>query len=185
MEVLEVSTRMLDAQQKLSKAKSDHQVALAGFKKVLGLEGDEEIRLVDEMPIPDINGNFEELLTQAQGKRPELKYFAEDLTYNQLKSDIEKGRQRPQLSLVAFHEWQSPQAFESNKNFGVFLKASFSWENTTLAFQESRNQIYPNVYAYPRYPGAPPLATYYFPVRSIRYSIFDKSSNKVDLEKAR
>ena len=54
-----------------------------------------------------------------------------------------------------------------------------------MSFQESRNQIYPNAYAYPQYPGSPPLATYYFPVRSIKYSLFDNSSNKVDLEKAR
>ena len=27
--------------------------------------------------------------------------------------------------------------------------------------------------------------TYYFPVRTIKYSLFDNSSNKVDLEKAR
>ncbi len=64
------------------------------------------------------------------------------------------------------------------------LKASFSWENSTLSFQESRNQIYPNAYAYPQYPGSPPLTTYYFPVRTIKYSLFDNSSNKVDLEQA-
>ena len=58
MEVLEVSTRLLDVQQKLSKAKAEHQVALSGLKKVLGLEGEEDFRLIDEMPIPDIKGRF-------------------------------------------------------------------------------------------------------------------------------
>jgi outer membrane protein TolC len=185
MDVLEVSTRLLDTQQKLSKSVAEHQAALTGLKKVLGLENEADIRLVSEMPIPNVEGDFDALLSEANGNRPEIKYFAEDLTYNQLKTDIEKGKQKPQLSLVAYHEWQSLQVFESNKNFAVLLKASFSWENSTLSFQESRNQIYPNAYAYPRYPGAPPLETYYFPVRTIKYSLFDNSSNKVDLEKAR
>ena len=184
MEVLEASSRLLDVQQKLSKARAEHQVALAGLKKVLGLEGDEFLRLIDEMPITDIKADFDTLHSEANGKRPELQYIAEDLTYNQLRTDIEKGKQKPQLSLVAMHEWQSPQVFESNKSFMVMLKASYSWENTTLSFQENRYQIYPNVYAYPRYPGAPPLQTYYFPVRTMKYSLFDNSSNKVNLEQA-
>ena len=184
MEALEIGTRLLDVQQKLSKSIAEHQVDLTGLKKILGSEGDEDIRLIDELPIPDIKGDFETLLDEAQVKRPELQYFAEDLKYNQLKKDIEKGKQKPQLSLVAYHEWQSPQVFQSNRNFAVMLKASFSWENSTLSFQESRNQIYPNAFAYPQYPGSPPLATYYFPVRTIKYSLFDNSSNKVDLVKA-
>jgi outer membrane protein len=184
MEALEIETRLLDIQQKLSKSKAEHQADLTGLKKILGLEGDEDIRLIDELPIPDIKGNFETLLGEAQVKRPELQYFAENLRYNQLKNDIEKGKQKPQLSLVAYRETQSPQVYQSNKNFAVMLKASFSWGNSTLSFQESRNQIYPNSYAYPQYSGAPPLATYYFPVRTIKYSLFDNSSNRVYLEKA-
>lgn len=185
MEVLESSSKLLDVQQKLSKARAEHQVALAGLKKVLGLEGDEFLRLTDEMPIPDIKADFEALLNEAHGNRPELKYITEDVTYSQIRTDIEKGKQKPQLSLVAMHEWQSPQVFESNKNFMVMLKLKYSWENSTLSFQENRYQIYPNVYAYPRYPGSPPLQTYYFPVRTMKYSLFDNSSNKVDLEQAR
>jgi outer membrane protein TolC len=184
MEVLEASSKLLDVQQKLSKARAEHQVALTGLKKVLGLEGDDSLRLTDEMPIPDIKADFETLLSEAHGNRPELKYITEDVTYNQLRTDIEKGKQKPQLSLVAMHEWQSPQVFDNNKNFMVMLKLKYSWENSTLSFQENRYQIYPNIYAYPRYPGAPPLQTYYFPVRTMQYSLFDNSSNKVDLEKA-
>jgi outer membrane protein len=185
MEVLETSSRLLDVQQKVSKARADHQVAVAELKKVLGLEGDDPLRLADAMPIPDIRTDFDTLLHEAHGNRPQLKYIAEDVTYNQIKTNIEKGKQRPQLSLVAYHQWQSPVVFESNRNFSILLKASYSWENSTLSFQESRNQIYPNAYAYPNYPGNPPLATYYFPVRTLKYSLFDKSSNKVDLEKSR
>jgi outer membrane protein TolC len=184
MEVLEASSRLLEVQQKLSKARAEHQVALTELKKVLGLEGDESLRLANEMPISDIKVDFDTLIHEATGNRPQIKYFAEDVTYNQLKTNIEKGKQRPQLSLVAFHQWQSPVVFESNRNFAILLKASFSWENSTLSFQESRNQIYPNAYAYPTYPGSPPLSTYYFPVRTLKYSLFDKSSNKVDLEKS-
>jgi outer membrane protein TolC len=185
MEVLEASTRLLDVQQKLSQARAEHQVALSGLKRVLGLEGDEYFRLIDEMPIPDIKADFDTLLNEAHGRRPELKYFAEDATYKQLRTDIEKGKQKPQLSLVAMHEWQSPQVLENNKNFFIMLKASYSWENSTLSFQENRSQIYPNPFAYPQYPGSAPLQTYYFPVRSVKYSLFDNSSNKVDLEQAR
>jgi len=185
MESLETETRLLDAQQKLSKSKAEQQADLTGLKRILVLEGDEDIRLVDELPISDIKGDLKTLLSEAQVKRPELQYLAEDLRYNQLKYDIEKGKQKPQLSLVAYHEWQSPQVFQSNRNFAVLLKASFSWGNSTLNYQESRNQIYPNAYAYPQYPGSPALATYYFPMRTIKYSLFDNSSNKVDIEKAR
>ncbi len=117
MEVLDASAKLLDIQQKLSKARAEHQVALAGLKKILGLEGEEDIRLADGMPIADIKGDYASLLGEASGRRPELHYIAEDLTYNQLKTDIERGKQKPQLSLLAYQEFQSPQAFESNKNF--------------------------------------------------------------------
>lgn len=185
LDFLEATNRLLETQQKLSRAQADHQVTLGSLRKTLGLEGEEFLRLVDELPIPDITPEFDLLLGEAKQKRPELLYISEDVKYNQLRTDIEKGKQRPQFSLIAAHEWQSPQVFESNKNFVILLKASYTWENTTLSYQESRQQIYPNAYAFPRYPGSPPLQTYYFPVRTLKYSLFDKSSNKVDLEKAR
>ena len=184
-DLLEAANRLLDTQQKLSRARADHQAATASLRKILGLEGDEYLRLVDEMPIADITPEFDLLVGEAMTKRPELLYVTEDVKYNQLRTDIERGKQKPQFSLVAAHEWQSPQVFESNKNFYIMLKASYSWENTTHSYQESRQQIYPNAYAFPRYPGSPPLATYYFSVRTLKYSLFDNSSNKVELEKAR
>ena len=85
------------------------------------------------------------------------------LTYKQLRTDIEKGKQKPQLSLVAMHEWQSPQVFENNKNFMVMLKASYSWENSDVEFPgKPLIRFIPIAYAYPRYPGSPPLTNLLF-----------------------
>lgn len=184
LDLLEAANKLLDIEQRLAKAKADHQITTANLRKLLGLEGAEYLRLVDEIPLRDITPEYDLLLLEAKEKRPELLYLSEDIKYNQIKTDIEKGRQKPQFSLVAAHEWQSPQLFESNKNFVIMLKATYSWENTTLSYQESRQQIYPNAYAYPRYPGSPPLQTYYFSVRTLKYSLFDNSSNKVELAKA-
>ncbi|MGQ9920678.1 MAG: TolC family protein, partial [Desulfobacca sp.] len=121
-ELLEAGNRLLDIRQKLSKARADHQVNMANLRKILGLEGDESLRLLDEMPIADISPEFDLLVSEAKTKRPELRYITEDVKYNQLRTDIERGKQRPQFSLVAGHEWQSPQVFEINKNFYFMLK---------------------------------------------------------------
>jgi outer membrane protein TolC len=113
-----------------------------------------------------------------------LKYSKEDLTYTQVRADIERGKRRPQLSVVARYEWEDPTLLAGRKDWTVFLKASVSFGNTTMSYTEQRNELYPNPYAFPTPPGFPGQ-TYAFPVRQWKYSIFDRSSNKVELEEAR
>lgn len=184
LDVLEAKVRLLDIQQRLAKAKGEHQVARASLCKILGLEESDHLRLVDELPFQDIPGEYDRLLAEAQQRRPELRYLDEHIKYSQLRTTVEKGKQKPHLSLVMAHEWQAPDLFDREKSFVLYLKATYSWENTTLSYQESRQQIYPNVYAFPRFPGAPPLRTYYFPARILKCSLFDNSANKVELAQA-
>ena len=67
------------------------------------------------------------------------------------------------------------------------LKASVSLGNTTLSYNEQRTELYPNIYAFPVDPFNPltPLRTFAFSVRQAKYSIFDRSDNKVELEEAK
>jgi outer membrane protein TolC len=106
------------------------------------------------------------------------------VTYNQLKTDIESGKRWPQLSLVARQEWEDPSFWSGKKDWLVMLKASVSLGNSTLSYSEQRNELYPNPYAFPNPPGVP-QQTFAFPVRQWKYSIFDRSSNKVELAEAR
>ena len=184
LEVLDLSVKLLEVQQKLSKAGASHQVALSNLRKITGLKEEEPVSLIRQHPLLDIKTETSHLFSEAQVSRPDLKYSKEDLTYNQVRADIERGKRRPQLSVVARYEWEDPTLLAGRKDWTVFLKASVSFGNTTMSYTEQRNELYTNPYAFPTPPGFPGQ-TYAFPVRQWKYSIFDRSSNKVELEEAR
>jgi outer membrane protein TolC len=187
MEVLDFSVKLLDVQQKLAKARSGYQVQLSALKKIVGIEEESGLVLLKEYPLRDIQGDLEALLKEAQGARPDLKSGREEVTYNQVKTNIEKGKRLPQLSIVGRYEWENPVFMEGRKDWLVLLKASISFGNTTMSYSEQRIEQYPNIYAYPTdiFNPLTPLRTYAFSVRQLKYSIFDRSSNKVELEEAR
>jgi outer membrane protein TolC len=184
LEVLELSVKLLEVQQRLSKARAAFQVELSNLKKITGIKDDERVSLACHYPLQDIQSQLEQICQDAQANRPDLKYAQEDVVYNQLRTEIEQGKRWPQLSLVARQEWESPEMVSGKKDWLVMLKASVSLGNTTMSYSEARNELYPNPYAYPTPPGYPGR-TYAFSVRQWKYSIFDKSSNRVELEEAR
>ncbi|MFZ5447847.1 MAG: TolC family protein [Thermodesulfobacteriota bacterium] len=184
LDVLDLSVKLLEVQQRLSKARADFQVKLSALNRLVGFEEGTSLSLVRQFPLVDIQGDESALLSEAQARRPDLKASHEDVNYNQLKTQIEDGKRWPQLSFVARHEWESPTFFSGKKDWMIMLKASVSLGNSTLSYSEQRNELYPNPYAFPQPPGFP-NATYVFPVRQLRYSLFDRSSNKVELEEAR
>lgn len=184
MDVLDLSVKLLEVQQRLSKARADYQVRESAIKKIIGEEGADALSLAHQYPLQDIQGKPAALLTEAQTQRPDLKAGREEVTYNQLKTEIESGKRWPQLSLVARQEWEDPSFWSGKKDWLVMLKASVSLGNSTLSYSEQRNELYPNPYAFPNPPGVP-QQTFAFPVRQWKYSIFDRSSNKVELAEAR
>jgi outer membrane protein TolC len=183
-EVLDLTVKLLEVQQKLSKARASYQVELSKLKKLIGQKEEEHLSLVRQYPLKEIKDNLQTLFSEAQGGRPDLQYSKEDVTYNQLRTDIERGKRWPQLSLVARQEWQDTTLLTGRKDWLVMLKASVSVGDTTMSYTEQRTEMYPNPYAFPTYPGVPGQ-TYAFPVRQWKYSIFDRTSNKVELEEAR
>lgn len=183
LDVLDLSVKLLEVQQRLSKARADFTVKESAVNKLIGLE-DTRLSLAGQYPLVDIQGDQPTLLKEAQIQRPDVKASYEDVTFNQLKTDIEKGKRRPQLSFVARQEWESPTLFAGKKDWLVMLKASVALGNSTLSYSEQRNELYPNPYAFPSPPGIP-QQTYAFSVRQLKYSLFDRSSNKVELEEAR
>jgi outer membrane protein len=183
-EVLDLSVKLLEVQQRLSKARADYQVKESAVKKIIGGEEGGPLSLARQYPLMEIQDNIPTLLKEAQIQRPDLKAGREEVTYYQLKTDIEKGKRWPQLSLVARQEWENPNFWAGKKDWLVMLKASVALGNSTLSYSEQRTELYPNPYAFPSPPGYP-QQTYAFPVRQWKYSIFDRSSNKVELEEAR
>lgn len=183
-EVLDLSVKLLEVQQRLSKAQADYQVRESAIKKVIGTEEGGGLSLVRGYPLLDIQGDASALLVEAQTQRPDLKAGREQVTYNQLKTDIEKGKRLPQVSLVARQEWENPTMWTGKKDWLVMLQASVSLGNTTLSYSEQRNELYGNPYAFPNPPGIP-QQNFAFPVRQWKYSIFDRSNRKVELEEAR
>jgi outer membrane protein TolC len=186
MEVLDFSVKLLDVQQKLSKAKSSYQVQISALKKLIGHEEESGLFLLKEYPLKDIQSDLNSLLHEAQAGRPDLKSTQEEVTYSQVKTDIERGKRRPQLSFVGRYEWENPTFMDGKKDWLVMLKASISFGNTTASYTEQRTEQYPNIYAYPTDILNPltPLKTFAFSMRQFKYSIFDRSSNKVELAEA-
>jgi outer membrane protein len=183
-ELLEVEVKMLETQQRLSKVRADYQVALSGLRKVVGLEEVEEVRLTEEYPLPDIKHDLPGLLSEAQSQRPLLNYLQEETNYQQNRLQVEKGKRLPQLSLVGRYGWQSPEVMGQSKDWLVVLRGSISLGNSTLTLAEQRTETYPNIYAFPNQVVTGPR-TFAFPVRSLRYTLFDGSSNKVQMAEAK
>ncbi len=183
-EVLEVEVKTLETQQKLSKARADYQVALSSLRKLTGLEEAEEVRLMEHYPLQDIKADLQRLLTEAQSKRPLIAYLQEETNYQQYRVKVEKGKRLPQLSLVARYGWQAPEVFGQAKDWLVLLKGSISFGNSTLSYGEQRTETYPNIFAFPTQAITGPR-TFAFSVRSLRYTLFDGSTNKVQLEEAK
>jgi outer membrane protein TolC len=184
LDVLDLSVKLLEVQQRLSKARADYTVKESAINKLIGAEEDSRLSLVRQYPLVDIPGDQAALLAEAQIHRPDVKASHEDVTYNQLKTEIESGKRWPQLSFIARQEWESPTFFSGKKDWLLMLKASVSFGNSTLSYSEQRTELYPNPYAFPNPPGVP-QQTFAFPVRQLKYSLFDRSSNKVELEEAR
>jgi outer membrane protein TolC len=65
----------------------------------------------------------------------------------------------------------------------VMLRGSISFGNSTLSYAGQRTETYPNIYAFPTQIVTGPR-TFAFPVHSLRYTLFDGSSNKVQLAEA-
>jgi outer membrane protein len=183
-DILELQVKLLETQQKLSKARADYQVALSGLKKITGLAETEDVRLTEHYPLQDIKIDLQRLLEEAQSQRPLLSYFQEENSYQQYRVQVEKGKRLPQVSLVGRYGWQSPEVLGLNKDWLVVLKGSISFGNSTLSLAEQRTETYPNIYAFPTQTVTGPR-TFAFPVRSLRYTLFDGSSNKVQLAEAR
>ena len=183
-DVLELEVKVLETRQKLSKARADYQVALSGLRKLTGLDDAEEVRLTEHYPLQDIKSDLPRLLAEAQSKRPVLAYLEEESNYQQYRVKMEKGKRLPQLSLVARYGWQSPEVIGEPKDWLVLLKGSISFGNSTLSYGEQRNETYPNVFAFPTQALTGPR-TFAFSVRSLSYTLFDGSSNKVQLEEAK
>ena len=186
MEVLDFSVKLLDVQQKLSKAQTSYQVQISALKKLIGLEEESGLFLLKEYPLQDIQADLSALLKEAQTGRPDLKSGREDVIYSQVKTNVERGKRLPQLSLVGRYEWENPTFMDGRKDWLVMLKASISFGNTTMSYSEQRTEQYPNLFAYPTDILNPftPLRTFAFSVRQLKYSIFDRSSNKVELAEA-
>lgn len=183
-DVLEVEVKLLETKQKLSKAQADFQVVLSGLKKLTGLEGAEEILLTSHYPLQDIKTDLQRLLDEAQSQRPLLTYLQEENNYQQTRVKVEKGKRLPQVSLVGRYGWQSPEVLGLSKEWLLMLRGSISFGNSTLSLGEQRNETYPNIYAFPGQAVTGPR-TFAFPVRNLRYTLFDGSSNKVQLEEAK
>jgi outer membrane protein TolC len=151
---------------------------------VTGLVETEDVRLTEHYPLQDIKIDLQRLLDEAQGQRPLLTYFQEENTYQQYRVQVEKGKRLPQVSLVGRYGWQAPEVLGQSKDWLVVLKGSISFGNSTLSLAEQRTETYPNIYAFPSQTVTGPR-TFAFPVRSLRYTLFDGSSNKVQLAEAK
>jgi outer membrane protein len=178
VDVLEAETEWNEIKYKLIKAQGDLQAAMSSLNERIG--GDPGIRtqVVKEFPFQPLKGDIEKFIARALKNRPDLLYEKEDVEFNRLMVKLNKSKRLPSLSLRGSYGWEGDDFPGEDRDWSVMLTLSFSLHDTTLGSSVSQNRIFENPFNF-----VP--ETQDFDVRGVNLSVFDGSSNSVNLERAR
>jgi len=178
VEVLEAETRLNDTKYKMIKAQGDFQTALDALNELIGRDSGVSTRVIREFPIQTISEDTNTLITNAIDCRPDLLYQKEIVEYRRLVMNLNKSLKFPDLNLIGSYSWEGDDCPGDKDEWSVGLLLSFSLYDSTLRTSSSKYQQYENTYNY----------TYEdtdFDINNIKLSIFDRSSNTVNLKTAR
>jgi outer membrane protein TolC len=178
IEVLEAESKLSEIQYRLVKAHGDLQNAIGSLNERLGLEPDARIGVIREFPLEPLNGNIDTLISEALDNRPDLLYQKENVRFRRLQVSLNKSKRLPTLSLLGTYAWEGDDFPGKDRDWAVLLNFSISLEDTTLSSSYAENKVFEN--RTNRFP-----FNVRFDETNINLSVFDGSSNKVDLERAR
>lgn len=177
IDVLEAEKRLNEIQYQLIKAQGSLQTATAALNERIGQDPVRNIRVEKGFPFQALEGNMDAFILEALKNRPDLLYEKENLEFNKLRVKLNRSRELPSLSLVGSYAWEGDNFPGEDKEWAVMLKLSFSRYNSTLSSSVSQNQLLENPYNF-----MPEDEDY--DMRHLRLSLFDGSSNAVNLKRA-
>jgi len=178
VDVLEGEGRKNSIRYRLITARNDLAEAKGKMNVLMGRDPAKGIRVMEEFPIPPLKVDVKTLTATALEERPDLLYQKEDVAFNRLKVAVNKSSRYPRLSLVGSYSWEGDKFPGDDKEWAVGLQLTFSLFDSTLSSSVSRNRILENSFNFVRKPEN-------YDNKSVKLSLFDGSSNAVDLEKAR
>ncbi|MDH4266550.1 MAG: TolC family protein [Deltaproteobacteria bacterium] len=178
VEVLEAEAKFIEIKYKLAKAEGDLQVAIATLNKTIGWDLRMKTEVVAEFPLKPLEGKVEQFIDLALKARPDFLYQMEDSNFNQLRLELNKSKEWPTLSVAASHGWEGDRFLGQKRDWQVMLKLSLSLYDSTLSSSASQNKLYENSFNFTRQDEN-------FDAENMKLSIFDGSSQRVSIEKAR
>ena len=178
IDVLEGETKLNKIQYELIKAQCDIKSAMASLNESIGLDPGIKTRVVREFPFKPIKGNLEEFISLALKQRPDLLYEKEDMEFNRLRVKLNKSKELPSVSLTGSYSWEGDDFPGEESEWAIMLNLSYSLHNSTLSSDLSQNKQYKTTYNFARKDSE-------YDVENVKLSIFDGSSNKVNLKRAR
>ena len=174
IEVLEAETLLNEIKYNLIRSQGNLKEAMAALNEQIGQDAGVISRVVCEFPIEYVPEDTRMLIAQAQKNRPDLLYRKEIVEYQKLNVDLNKSKYLPDLSLIGSYAWEGENAPGDEKEWSVMLNLSISLYDSTIRSSYSSNQIYENKYNFQDKDED-------FDVEGLKLSIFDGSSNRVDL----
>jgi len=174
IEVLEAETLLNEVKYNLIRSQGDLKEAMAALNEQIGHDTEVISRVVCEFPIQYVPEDTRMLVAQAQKNRPDLLYREEIVEYQKLNVDLNKSKNLPNLSLIGSYAWEGEDSPGDKQEWSVLLNLSISLYDSTIKSSYSSNQIYENEYNFQ-------FEDEDFDVEGLKLSIFDGSSNRVDL----
>jgi outer membrane protein len=178
LELLEAAEKLNEINYRLIEAQAALQADITSLYERIGWDFGEDIHVVKEFPIEELEGNIDALVANSMKYRPDLLYEKENLKFNRLKLKLNKSDELPKLSFIGTYKLEGEDWPGDKSAWAVMLNLTYSLYNSTISSSASQNQTYEN-------PVVPRSQDVDFDVESLKLSLFDGSSNRVDIEEAR
>jgi len=178
LEVLEAEEKVNEINYRLIKTQADLQADITSLYERIGWDLGEDIHVVKEFPIEALEGNIDDLIVNSMQYRPDLLYEKENLKFNRLKVRLNKSKELPNLSFIGTYKLEGENWPGDESEWAVMLNLTYSLHNSTISSSASQNQTYEN-------PVVPRSQDIDYDVENLKLSLFDGSSNRVNIEEAR
>ncbi len=175
VDLLEVETQLAEVEYQIAKAKGGLESALAALNERIGQDPRTPIAVKHEFPIKPLKGDMNVWIADALGNRPDLMNQQDSVDLTQLKMDLEKSRNFPELSLVGSYAWEGDDFPGKDKEWSIGLALTFFYKDAKLSSSLADRTLYKNPFNFIAEDDE-------FNVSNVKLSLFDGYSNAVGLE---
>jgi outer membrane protein len=178
VDLLEVETQLAEVEYRIAKARGGLESAMAALNERIGRDPRMSIVVKHEFPIEPLKGDMEVWITDALGSRPDLMYQQDSVDLTQLKMDLNKSRQFPELNLVGSYSWEGDEFPGKEKEWSIMLALTFFYKDAKLSTSLADRILYKNPFNFIAEDDE-------FNISNVKLSLFDGYSNEVGLETAK